>query len=124
MYLHANENSNQLCVSDASCIASVILFLKTALYRLFLHDSARLEHTDLEERRIWLIREYVSSFGNPFEISYIFIAAIKAFLYTSRSLKCFIVNNIPLLLFSPSALLIFCLYWLVSRSLSISILAE
>jgi len=36
------------------------------------------EHTDLDERRIWSVKEYVSLCGNVFEISNIFIAPLKA----------------------------------------------
>ena len=52
MYPHARQNSSQHCVSDASCMESVILFLKTASYFRFRQSSARFAQTDLEDRLI------------------------------------------------------------------------
>ena len=43
------------------------------------------EHTDLEERRIWSVKEYVSSRGNLLDNSKIRIAASNAIRYTSNS---------------------------------------
>ena len=43
------------------------------------------EHTDLDDRRIWSVNEYVSSRGNPFDTAKMRIAASKANWYTSSS---------------------------------------
>ena len=92
MYLHAIQKSNQVCVSEASCWASVNLLINTAGYRRFLQASARFEHTDLEALRIWSVRENFSSAGKFLVIWKISIAAAKANLWTSRSLALFILS--------------------------------
>jgi hypothetical protein len=43
-------------------------------YLLFAHDSAIQAVTDRDERRIWSVREYFSSFGKLLEISKISMA--------------------------------------------------
>jgi len=47
---------------------SVILFLKTAIYRLFLQASEVLAQTEREALLIWSTSEYFSSAGNPLVI--------------------------------------------------------
>jgi len=57
------------------------------MYRLFRHDSAKLAHTDRDERLIWSVKENCSDFGNAFVTSKILIAWSNAFWYTIRCLK-------------------------------------
>ena len=62
IYLHFNANSNHVCVSAASCSATVSLLTNTALYLRFLQPSARLTHTDLDDLRIWSVKNISPSF--------------------------------------------------------------
>jgi hypothetical protein len=48
-------------------------------------------HTDLDERRIWSVRENCSAFGKVFVASKILIACSKALRYTVNSLKLLII---------------------------------
>ena len=75
IYSQARLNSNQHCVSDASCIESVTLFLNTAIYRLFLQASERLEQTDREALLIF--------FCSPFSPSHLLIFFYSAFRFSS-----------------------------------------
>ena len=51
MYLHSKENSSHVWVSAASPSESESFDTKAFGYFRFLNDSARLEHTDLEDLR-------------------------------------------------------------------------
>src|SRR5947199_182810 len=78
--------------------------MNAAWYRRFRHASARLAHTEREERRSWSMSEYVSSLGNRLLNSKRLIAASNAFLYTSNS-RCDVILMARLLPFSPSPFL-------------------
>ena len=78
LYSQAIQKSIHVCVSDASCIESDNLFIKTALYILFRHDSTKFEQTDLDALLIWSVKEYLSSAGKLFEIWKISIAQLNA----------------------------------------------
>jgi hypothetical protein len=59
-------------------MASVNLFLKTAVYRRFRQASARQEQTDRDDLLIWSTSEYYSSWGNDLVMSKIVIAEVNA----------------------------------------------
>jgi len=77
-----------ILIKPANPIASVILFRKTDIYRLFRQPSAILLQTERDALLIWSTIENLSSLGNVLVNSKIFIAASNARRYTSRSLKC------------------------------------
>ncbi len=52
-----------------------------------------LVHIDLEDRRIWSIKEYCSDFGKLFVTSKIAATCSNSFWYTAKSLKLFIITS-------------------------------
>jgi hypothetical protein len=56
-------NPSHVSVSPFSPSASVSLLMKCASYLRFAHASRRVAPTDRDDRRIWSVREYLSSAG-------------------------------------------------------------
>src|SRR6266487_6310919 len=59
----SDAKSSHVSVSAFSPSASLSLLTKCASYLRFAQASRKFEHTDLDERRIWSVNEYCSSFG-------------------------------------------------------------